>query len=187
LLSTLKGSMVILLNGAIASGKTTTGRLLERTLREQGHSVCFYDLDEEIQKVNPNMVWSDEKKQLHDWLRMRKHIAEAINHDIQQKKVVVVSGPFFTKPEIKGLIDYIADDISVFLFTLHVSLEQRIAREKIRNRNAKSVLMDQEQLLAELLEKFGSVVENMNEPKITVMTILQLVAMREGLLERKLL
>jgi chloramphenicol 3-O-phosphotransferase len=176
--------MVILLNGAIASGKTTIGKLLADTLANQHTAVTRYDVEELLQETNPMLTWHDANEQLHDWLGARKALAEQANRDLTNGKVIIVSGPFFTRQELKGFLDYLAADAAVFLFTLHVPVEERIAREEIRKRNSTSVLFDQQALLVELPAPLGSIVENVSTPDMTVMTIGKLLTDNAGRLDR---
>jgi adenosyl cobinamide kinase/adenosyl cobinamide phosphate guanylyltransferase len=75
---------VILLNGAIASGKSTLGKAIVQQRRRHHQVATFYDLDDEVRKVNPSLEWKHGEERLRDWLHSRKQSAlKAVNYGCQ--------------------------------------------------------------------------------------------------------
>src|SRR5690349_16784703 len=107
---------IILLNGAIASGKITIGKAIVKQIREQQRAATFYDLDDETRKLSPKLEWEQEEQRLRDWLRSRKTLALKTTKDIRRGAEVVIAGPFFLKGEITGYTNYIPRDVSLFLY-----------------------------------------------------------------------
>jgi shikimate kinase len=177
---------VILLNGAIASGKTTIGKALVKRIREQPGAATFYDLDDETRKLNPRLEWEQEEQRLRDWLYSRKMLALKTTEDIRKGTEVVIAGPFFLKEEITGYSNYIPRNVSLFLYTLITPLEERIYRDAARAQsNIIADLHRQQEEIDHLPKQYGYEVSNTGTVEEAADTILQLVHAGIGRLDRR--
>lgn len=123
------GMKVILLNGPIASGKTTLGKHLTQKLKSLGNKVVFYDLDDEVERINGNHIFDSDEKKNDVWLQARKNYALKTNEHLSKDELVVMVGPFFQKDEIGGYVSHIVPDVPILLFTLNTPLDLRIKRD----------------------------------------------------------
>jgi chloramphenicol 3-O-phosphotransferase len=177
---------VILLNGAIASGKSTLGRAIVEQRSQYHRAAIFYDVDDEVRKVNPRLEWEHGEERLKDWLHSRKHSALSAAEDLRKGREVVVAGPFFLKEEIIGYIDFIPRDTPLFLYTLVTSFEERVRRDTARtHRNTFSDLCRQQEKIDHLPKQYGYEVQNTGPVEETIRTILHLVTTDVGRLDRR--
>jgi shikimate kinase len=152
---------LILINGLIASGKTTLGTALVQSYSVSGKKASFYDLDDEIERLNGNHEFDTEEKKTEVWHTARKNIAEKIGKEHIHDDYVVVAGPFYMDDEISGLTDYLPEHITPILFTLDVPLEMRKIRNSQREHpNDVKDLEIQEEVLQQLASIPGIIVEN---------------------------
>jgi shikimate kinase len=178
---------VILLNGAIASGKSTIGKAIVQQRSQHHRAAAFYDLDDEVRKVNSRLKWEHGEERLSDWLHSRKQSALKAAEDLRKGIEVVVAGPFFLKEEIIGYIDFIPrDNTPLFLYTLVTSFEERVRRDAARTcRNTFSDLYRQQEMVAHLPKQYGYEVQNTGPVEETVQMLLHLVNTGIGRLERR--
>lgn len=175
--------MLILINGAIASGKTTVGRTLAVTLTMKGTTARFVDLDDEAKKLNASLTWKDSARRLEDWLAARRSVALEVNN-ADPSHTVVVSGPLFTKDEINGITRHLSVQRPIYLYNLHAPLDTRIQREFNRESgNTVTDLIHQDNLLKELEDMFGHDVMNGEDVETAVKAILRHLSDGTGLLE----
>lgn len=175
--------MLILINGAIASGKTTVGRTLAVTLTMRGSSTHFVDLDDEVRKLNATMTWTDSKKRTEDWLTARRSVAEEAN-SADESHTIVVSGPLFTKEEINGITRHLTGKRPVYLYNLHAPLDTRIKREFNRESgNTVTDLIHQDKMLKEMENLFGHDIMNTDDVEVAVKSIFSNLANGIGLLK----
>jgi shikimate kinase len=177
---------VILLNGAIASGKSTLGKAIVQQRRHHHQAATFYDLDDEVRKVNPRLEWKHGEERLRDWLHSRKQSALKAAEDLRKGSEVIVAGPFYLKEEIIGYIDFIPRDTPLFLYTLVTSFEERVRRDAARTHgNTFSDLQRQQEMIAHLPKQYGYEVQNTGPVEETIQTLLHLVDTGIGRFERR--
>ncbi len=178
---------ILIINGLIASGKNTIGRLLTEKFTGQNIRAIFYDIDEEVKRLNPQNYWENDQEELTTWLSARKNYAEAAN--IYKGDIVVVAGPFFTRDEIVGYCDYIHPDTQVFLYTLSTTLNTRLERNKYRAvANDPKDILEQEKIFETLSEpQYGELVDNNSDVTTTVDSIMELFSKNQGLLDKGVL
>jgi len=176
---------VLLLNGAIASGKTTIGVLLARRLRDAGQETLQIDLDDEVQDFSPTLCWMDEATRRRDWLLAREQAARKSDRALHAGQSVVVVGPFFTGSEISGYVAHVTCRADLFLYSLTVPLAVRVARERSRGRNTATVLIEQDAAIAALTRRYGAVIDNEGLLQSTVAAISVAIAAGVGKLDRE--
>lgn len=175
---------VLIINGLIASGKNTIGQLLTQRFNDEHIRAMFYDIDEEVSRLNPKNYWENDQEELSTWLSARKNYAEAAN--TYKGDIVVIAGPFFTKDELAGYIDYITDSTQVFLFTLSTTLATRLERNRNRpSPNEPKDILEQEKIFQNLQEPpYGEMVDNNTDSTTTIDTIMELFSKNQGLLDK---
>lgn len=152
---------VIILNGLIASGKTTLGKLLADHFHNHDERAIFYDLDDLVEKRNSNFKWESKDAQTRDWLKARKELADLTNESVKQGNNVVVVGPFFQRDEISGFVKYLNPTSEVYLYTLIIPLDERLRRNSLRKwSNPEEDLKVQQNTYEKLTERFGHDIEN---------------------------
>jgi len=117
---------LIVLNGAVASGKSTVARALAGLLERTGHPSAAIDLD---------LLWRMLDHQtpttggLQHWLRARQ--AAALLTDAFFGfgiEAVIIEGPFFTPEERRAYLDHLRAKVEPVFVTLHVSFEEALRR-----------------------------------------------------------
>jgi thymidylate kinase len=175
---------IIMINGLIASGKNTIGELLVKHFNENGTTAEFYDIDKAVEEINPTNTWGNEEDTLKVWLQARKNYAEKANNS--ESEVIVVVGPFFSKAEIKGYIDYIDKEIPLYLFMLDTPVDIRIERNKHRSRsNDPKDITDQEASYQKIKDSlYGGMVKNDGPMEETIKQITEQIDADQGKLNR---
>lgn len=164
---------VIILNGAVSSGKTTIGKLLVDELKKHGNDAVFFDLDDLVEKRSPEFKWDTPEERLKDWLNARKELANITNRQLEKGKAVVVVGPFFSKEEIEGFTTYLTQNTQVYLYTLIVPLEERLKRNRSRKySNPDEDVAIQQKEIDSLKEQHGTEINNFQDQLETVNEIL---------------
>lgn len=171
---------IILLNGLLASGKTTVGELLKERLINSGERVAFIDLDDEVEKIHGSHKFETPDKKKEVWLQARKNIAEVTNSNSVKGVTTIIAGPFFQKDEIDWFTKYLDPKAEVYLYTLIVPLDIRLKRNRQRRwPNPDEGIYSQYQIFKKLNEHFGEYIENTGTTQETVDKILQCI--QEGL------
>lgn len=165
---------IIILNGLIASGKTTIGKELVKALNKSGENAIFFDLDDEVTRLNPKDYWESEEDKHKTWLQARKNLAHITLKSLKDNDIVVVVGPFFDEEEIKGFTQYITFEIELYLFTLQTPVTMRISRNRSRipSNNPKDIQEQDERFHNSNLQLKGAVVENTASIKETITLLL---------------
>ncbi len=154
---------IILINGLIASGKTTLGKLLVDEFTKKRIRASFIDIDDEVLQINSNFLWDNVVNKRKDWLKARRSAAIKANVNQRQGIITVIAGPFFQRDEISGFVSFLKDDPVTFLFNLHLSLKVRLHRDKKRlHTNDIATLKEQEQSFELLEERYGFDINNQN-------------------------
>ncbi|KKQ66761.1 MAG: hypothetical protein US86_C0003G0004 [Candidatus Daviesbacteria bacterium GW2011_GWA2_38_24] len=160
---------IIILNGAVSSGKTTIGKLLIEKLIHEGKDAVFFDLDDLVEKRSPDFKWDFDENKSRDWLDARKELAELTNQHLHSKRIVVVVGPFFQKEEIEGFIKYVHPEAKIYLYTLTVPLEERLKRNRSRKySNPDEDIAIQQKEINNLSESYGANINNIRSQLETV-------------------
>ena len=147
---------LIILNGAVAAGKTTLGKGLTKRLNESGQKSIFYDLDDEVERINGNHVFKNDDHMNKVWLEARRNYSLKTNEHLKNNETVIMVGPFYQKAEIDGFMKYISEKPAVLLFTLNSPLETRLQRNKDRRwSNPEEDLKVQNSKIEQLEEKYG--------------------------------
>lgn len=177
---------VIILNGAVSSGKTTIGKLLVEVLKEQGDDANFFDLDDLVEKRSPEFKWATPGERLKDWLDARKELAKITNQQLEIGKTVVVVGPFFIQEEIEGFTKYLGQNIKTYLYTLIVPLKERLERNRSRKySNPNEDIATQQREIDNLKNVYGIEINNFRDQQETINSILESVKDNIGLLDIK--
>lgn len=173
---------VIIISGAIASGKTTVGKLLADAYTKQGVPTVFLDLDSEVEKLSPGFDWEQNDLKLHDLALARKIIAERTNSAVNLHHDVVVAGPFFTREDIHNYTRYLAHGFEIYFYQLSASLEERHKRNLSRGReNPRRELLVQQVMIEQLRHHLGTNVDANQHPVQIIIEIMRLVAKKHGL------
>ncbi len=117
---------VVLVNGPIASGKTTVARLLADLVRSKGHKAASIDLDDLVW-MNGGTDWLRINRQ--HWQVAREGAAVLVNWLFASgTSLVAVAGPFFDATDRAQLIDALDGSPRTTIVTLRVSLPEAIRR-----------------------------------------------------------
>lgn len=174
--------IVIILNGAVSSGKTTIGKLLVDESKKQGDDSIFFDLDDFVEKRSPEFKWDTTDERLKDWLDARKELADITNQQLAKSKTIVVVGSFFTKEEIEGFTKYLTQNTKVYLYNLIVPLEERLKRNRLRKySNPDEDIAAQQKEIDNITKKFGIEINNFRDQHQTVSNILEFAKDNIGL------
>jgi cytidylate kinase len=175
---------VILINGPIASGKSTIGRHLAMEMKERGIRAVFYDLDEEMMDVNASFKWHNKNEKLHDWIKVRHRVALKTTANLERRMNTIISGPFFIEDEIGGVVRYISHPCEVYIFNLVVPLEERMKRDSLRNHHAipSEEIVDQQLVIETLEEHYGHDIDNTHSIEHTIHEIFKCVEYGLGML-----
>jgi len=176
---------LILINGLIASGKNTIGKELSKKYATIGIKTDFFDLDQEVTRLNPKDYWENDGDRLTTWLNARKNYAIKINQS--QKDTIVMAGPFFTKEEIIRHIQYLDNGIEVFLFTLDTPLEIRLERNKHRRpSNNPQDIINKEKVFQSLKSStYGQIVNNTFDIDTVLSKIMSLIEDNQGVIKKE--
>lgn len=130
--------MIILVNGGIASGKSTLWQRAPQVLSPILGRVAALDLEELFRMMNPDLVLLDQNW-LHDWLLARQHAAlltdSFLTHGFD---AVVIAGPFFTYEEIGAYLTWVHATQPIYHFTLRISREEMKRRIVLRGDTEKT-------------------------------------------------
>lgn len=178
----IKDIKIIILNGGVASGKTTVSKLVVKKLKKGNIDAVFIDLDDAVERLNPEFEWNSDKDRLRDWLSARKTCAIKTINNLKAGKEVIMVGPFLTKEEISGYLRHINLKVNVFLFTLVIPLEVRLKRNNERKfSNPTEDLIMQQKTIDKLLPKvLGQKTTNLTSPKETAEKILEFIGKNKG-------
>ena len=117
---------LIVLNGAIASGKSTVARGLAGLLERQGRSSAAIDLDPLWQMLDHQ---TPRTGGIQHWLRAREaaaHLTDAFfGFGIE---AVIIEGPFFAPDERRAYLDHVRAKVEPVFVTLRVSFEEALRR-----------------------------------------------------------
>jgi len=174
---------IIVLNGLIASGKTTIGKELVKALNNSGEKAVFFDLDDEVLSLNLNDSTASNEERLKTWLHARKNIALQTLKSLKSHKTVVIAGPFYFPDEIEGFTTYITIDIPIYLFTLDTNLTNRLERNSKRlPPNDSQDIHEQEEKIKKLRKEYGYTIESNGSINEVIETIRKLLPLSKGLI-----
>ena len=124
--------MIILVNGGIATGKSTLWQRAPQVLNPILGRVAALDLEELFRMINPDVVLSD-PHWLHDWLLARQHAALLTDSFLAHGfDAVLIAGPFFTGEEIGAYLTWLHVTQPIYHFTLRISREEMERRIALR-------------------------------------------------------
>lgn len=130
--------MIIIVNGGIATGKSTLWQHAARSLGPSLGRVAAFDLEELFRMTNPDLD-SRDPGWLHDWLLARRHAAMLSDSFLANGfETVLVTGPFFTRDEIAGYVAWLRSEQPVYHVTLRVSPAEMKRRVMLRGDADKS-------------------------------------------------
>lgn len=117
---------LIVINGPIASGKSTVAREVAGLIEGAGRRSAVIDLDEVWLMLDHQRPRSGG---LERWLLARRAAAELTDLFFSEGiDVVVCEGPFFTTDERDGYLRHLRTSVQVRFVTLAVSFEGSLAR-----------------------------------------------------------
>lgn len=177
---------LIILSGAIASGKTTVGKLLADAYVSKGYPTIFLDLDQEVEKLSPGFEWEQNDLRLHDLALARKILAERTNSAINLHHDVVVAGPFFTREDMNNYTRYLSQGFEIYLFQLMASLKTRSERNLLRDvEDPKKDILKQQVAIEQLKYHIGMNIDANIHPVQIIEEIMRLISHKKGLYVNK--
>lgn len=113
---------LVIVNGAIASGKSAVSTALAALLEREGRRVAVIDLDEVWFMVDHQVPRSHG---LQRWLIARRGAAALTDAFFSAGlDTVIVNGPFFTEAERHGYFSHLRISVDPVFITLRVSFEE---------------------------------------------------------------
>lgn len=171
---------IILINGPIASGKTSVAKALSEKIEDS----IFIDLDEEVKNIHGSLNWDNEDERFKDWIDARHKVAIRCINELNNNKSVIISGPFYTFDELHYFVKYLPDKTYLLLFTLDVSLEERLRRDSLRaHSNSEVEMREQLSEISKFVTSYGYKIENETSINITVEKILGFISQDTGKLD----
>lgn len=117
-------AQLVLINGPIASGKSTLANALGRRLREDGNTAGIIDLDLLFDMLDHRPKSDDAV-----WRRARRAAAVLADHFwASGVEVVVVEGPFWNNAERAALLDHLTTPVQPRFVTLRVGFLEALRR-----------------------------------------------------------
>jgi shikimate kinase len=118
---------LVVVNGPIASGKTTTAQGLATWVRDHGFRAAAIEMDELIQ-IARGTDWT-RPWTVTDW-RLARSLACALIDRLceEDTTLVALSGQFFDPQERFALTDALASRPDIHFFTLQTSLDETLRR-----------------------------------------------------------
>jgi hypothetical protein len=115
---------LIVINGSIASGKTTVSRLLAAMLREHGRSVAVVELDRLYE-----MLADDPKSDAGVWISARR-LSSALARQLCSDgfAFIVIDGAFWTAGDRRDLLSGLTSSTLVSWVTLTLSFAEALRR-----------------------------------------------------------
>src|SRR5688500_3853709 len=113
---------VVVVSGAIASGKTTVTRELARRAREQGRQVAAIDMDELVEMVMGNDWLSVTRTHL--WLARQMAISLVEKLSNSGTELIYIAGAFFNQDDRAELINGMRGHATVRFVTLEEPLAE---------------------------------------------------------------
>jgi hypothetical protein len=145
----------------------------------------FYDLDDEVERINGDHNFETVDKKRAVWLQARRNYAEKTNQHLKNSESVVVVGPFYTQDELVTFLTHVEENTPVYLFTLNNPLEVRMQRNRDRQwSNDEDMLKAQQEQIEKLEEKYGYHFDNNRSIDYSVSFLIDLINKREGIIDR---
>ncbi len=118
--------MLVVVNGAIASGKNAVARALAGVLEERGRPAAAIDLDDLWLMLEHQVPRSGKPRH---WLLARRAAAVLTDEFFRSGiDAVVVHGPFFTFEERDAYLRHVRTEVKPRFVTLRVSFEESLRR-----------------------------------------------------------
>ena len=122
----MSNQTLLLINGPVASGKTTVAQLVAARMRERKRRAAAIDLDALVMVVM-GRDWHDVR--IEHWLAARRLAAVLADCLFStEHELVVLSGPFFTQEERDDLCRHLKSRPKMASVTLRVSFDVALRR-----------------------------------------------------------
>jgi chloramphenicol 3-O-phosphotransferase len=122
----MSAASIIVVNGPIASGKSTVATMLAGIAEKQGRRSAVIDLDLLWLMLDHQLLRSGK---LEHWLVARRAAAVLTDEFIDSGvELVVINGPFFTTEERAAYLRHLRSTADVRFVTLRVSFEESYRR-----------------------------------------------------------
>lgn len=175
---------LILLDGGPASGKNTLGELIVSELNKQSDKAVLFDLDNDVEAINPTWIWTDKQQETIDQEKARENFAKKIDIALQQGAIVVAIGErLITKENISGFVQRLKTIPAIQLFHLNVPYSLRESRLDDRGPHSLIDLAKDQRERDKNTKWYGYVYENVNLPQVDAQKIVELIKSKHGLIE----
>lgn len=126
----MAGPLLVVVTGAIASGKDTVSRELGAQLESNGLRAAVIGLDELWEMLHHEQP--RKRSDISHWLLARKAAALLTDEFLSSgMDAVIVNGPFFTEEERTQYLDHLKTPLEPFFVTLRVGFEESHRRAQL--------------------------------------------------------